>query len=576
VHLEGGGPIWTRQPAGDALARFEERHARLTEVVRRAFADLFRSRRAQTVGLEAAAARDLFDDLDAPDLAARLTAQGFRDPEAAAIALRQIRDGAGPSRTGNRRDALALAPALLTAVRESAAPDRALAQLAEFLARVGARRTFLALLAENPATLRLLVRLFATSEYLTRALLQHPELLDTLVRSDLAVVEKSAAQFAAELDGLLRQAVDVEERLDLLRRYRNDEALRIGIHDIEGELHYSKVSDQLSELADACLHAAYELALAERAARYGVPAGQHLAVLALGKLGSCELNYHSDLDLIFVYGAVPGAAPSPEEVGRFEASGLGAHEFFSKLAQLFMLILQLGTREGIAYKIDTRLRPSGRSGSLVTSLDGFARYHATSSAVWERQALVRARVVCGPPELRAQVEQIVERFVYGRGLSDAELAEIARLRARMERELAREDAQTFNLKMGRGGLVDVEFIAQAAALAHGHEMPELRERGTRRLLDAMGAVGLLGAAEHETLLRAYSFLRGLENRLRIEGEHPIERVRRDPAALIGAARRMGFTEAGVRAGELLLAEYDRHREAVREIYTRRVGRFAAE
>jgi glutamate-ammonia-ligase adenylyltransferase len=413
------------------------------------------------------------------------------------------------------------------------------------------------------------VNLFATSDYLARALLAHPELIDTLVRADQAVATKSEDDFARELDALLGRSSDFEERLDVLRRYRNDEFLRIGSHDVGGELHYEAVSAQLSSLAEVCLRRAYDVALGERVQRYAAPSGLALAVVALGKLGSRELNYHSDLDLIFVYGPASG-----EDDARADAEHGGAQEFFAKFAQLLLMVLQLATREGHVYKTDTRLRPSGQSGPLVTSLAGFERYHAESSAVWERQALIRARVVCGPEPLARRIEQVVARFVFGRGLEPRELSEIARLRARMESELARENARFLNLKVGRGGLVDIEFVAQSLALAHGHERPELRQRATRALLGAAGAVGLLSAGDHAVLASAWSFLRGLENRLRIEGEHPIERIAREPAQLVSAARRMGFPEPDETAGIHLLEELDRHRERVRAVYERLVGRFA--
>jgi [glutamine synthetase] adenylyltransferase / [glutamine synthetase]-adenylyl-L-tyrosine phosphorylase len=572
LHLDGDGAVWQRAPGGDAISRFEGLHEHHTAFVQGAFDELFRSRRTETFGLADAQARDLLDDLDRPDVEARVAALGFSDPAGAVRALRSIRDGVPHSRPESRSTVLALAPALLHAVRESPRPDRALATLAEFLGRVGARRTTTALLAENPGTLRLLVNLFATSEYLSRVLIQHPELLDTLVRSDLVLPSKGSAAMAQELATQLAQATDFEQQLDVLRRFRSDEMLRIGVHDVQGELHYTAVSDQLSALADACLRAAYEIAVAERNERFGRPAGLGLAVMALGKLGSEELNYHSDLDLIFVYGPSEHDHPSTDAAERWAASGLGPQEFFGKVAQLLMLVLQVGTREGIVYKIDTRLRPSGRSGTLVTSLEAFARYHEASSAVWERQALVRARVVCGPPDLARRVSAVVEGFVYGRGLSREEREEIARMRRRLERELARESREFFNLKTGRGGLVDIEFIAQAGALEHGHDRPALRERGTRRLLEGLGAAGLLSEADCATLVAAHAFLRGLENRLRIEGEHPIERIARDPISLAPAARRMGISGDGAEAGRRLIEEYDRRSAATREVYDRLLGR----
>jgi glutamate-ammonia-ligase adenylyltransferase len=575
LHLAGEGPIWTRALGADTLARFDTLHAEHTGIVRRAFAELFRSRREQTTASADRAVRVLIDELDAPDAASRVAELGFQRPEDAIAALRVLRDGPPHERASaeSRRQVRALAPALVDAARRSVAPDRALANLSQFMAGVGARRTFTALLAENPATVRLLINLFATSEYLSRVFMTRPELLDGLVRSDLAVASKDRARLEHELSATLAEAESFEERLDLLRRFRNDEFLRIGIHDIEGELHYTQVSAQLSDLADVCLGKAYDIAVEERRARYGAPAGLHLAVIAMGKLGGGELNYHSDLDLIFVYGPELDRAGSEEEPP--SGSSLAPQEFFSKVAQLMMLVLQLATREGYVYKIDTRLRPSGRSGPLVTSLDGFASYHANSSAVWERQALVRARVVSGPEPLKRQIEQIIERFVYGRGLEPAELAEIARVRARMERELARESKRSYHLKVGRGGLTDIEFVAQALALSHGRDHPTLRQRATRPLIDALGAAGLLDTADHAILADAYSFLRALESRLRIEGDQPIERIPRDPIALASAARRMGYADGGAAAaGQQLLEEYERQREAVRDVYQRLVGRWA--
>jgi glutamate-ammonia-ligase adenylyltransferase len=357
-------------------------------------------------------------------------------------------------------------------------------------------------------------------------------------------------------------------------RWTKDRQFQIGVRLLKGVGDGNTSAGELSDVADVVIGALFPLVTAEFERLHGRLPGRGMAVVALGKLGSRELNYHSDLDLIFVHGSSSDAAVSEEAAQRWRASGLAPHELFGKVAQLLMMVLQLGTREGFVYKIDTRLRPSGRSGPLVTSLDSFARYHQESSAVWERQALVRARVVCGPPELARRVAKIIEGFVYGRGLAPEELAEIARMRRRMERELARETAHELNLKIGRGGLVDIEFIAQAGALAHGHERPELRERATRRLLDALGATGLIGASDHAVLEASYSFLRGLENRLRIEGEHPIERVARDPESLASAARRLGFDGSGAEAGRRLLDEYDRRSAATREVYDRLIGRFA--
>ncbi|MFP6665153.1 MAG: bifunctional [glutamate--ammonia ligase]-adenylyl-L-tyrosine phosphorylase/[glutamate--ammonia-ligase] adenylyltransferase [Deltaproteobacteria bacterium] len=569
-HLTGRGPIWRRMPVGGALGTFDTLHAHHTATVRHAFADLFRDRRAEALSIADERARDLIASLDGDDATTRAATLGFAEPDAAVAALRLLRDGGEvPARSvGAERALRELSPALLEAVLATSAPDRALGLLAEFLRRVGARRSFLSLLAENRATLRLLIRLFATSEFLSRRLLAQPELLDVLVRSDLAKARKTREDLRRELAGRLAAAQGDEASLDALRRFHNDESLRIGINDIEGSLHWAEVSEQLSDLAETSIIGAYDLARGWRESRHGVPAGAGLVVVAMGRLGSRELNYHSDLDLVFVHGADPGAAPGEG------LRGLSEQEFFARLAQTLMGNLQLRTREGYAYRIDTRLRPSGNSGALVSSLAGFRRYHRESSAIWERQALIRARVVCGSPDLALAVSEVIAEFVYGRGLDERELVEIVMMRARMERETANEDALHLNLRTGRGGLVDIEFLAQVLALQYGHADVRLRQRATRPLLDAAAEAGVLGSEEHAILIAGHSFLRGLENRLRIEGEQPVLRVGRRPAELASVARRMGIEAEGARAGKLLLETWDRHRDAVRRVYEQRLGHLA--
>ncbi len=259
-----------------------------------------------------------------------------------------------------------------------------------------------------------------------------------------------------ELMARLAEVRELEDRLDILRRYRTEEFLRIGINDSNGLLDVTEVTEQLTNLAEVCLTGAYEVArtaLMEQLGLSHMP-GQ-LAIVGMGKLGAGELNYNSDLDLIFLYN------PANEE----ESSGtLSAQEFFTKLAQRLISVLQVQTREGHVYKIDTRLRPSGRSGSLVSSLTAFVRYHDTSSQLWERQALLKARVIVAEPSFREAVQAAIERIAYATEIDATGVAEIDRLRGRMEQELAREHAGRFNIKTGRGGIVDIEFLVQMLQL----------------------------------------------------------------------------------------------------------------
>lgn len=229
-------------------------------------------------------------------------------------------------------------------------------------------------------------------------------------------------------------------------------------------------------------------------------------------------------------------------------------------------VLQVQTREGYVYKIDTRLRPSGRSGSLVSSCAAFARYHQTSSQLWERQALIKARAVAGDPAIKSQVDEMLEQFTYRAEIDAGGVAEIDHLRARMEQELARESGSRFNIKTGRGGIVDIEFLVQMLQLRYGQHHPALRQRATLPALDALHTCGILPTDDFQLLSHGYRFLRTLENRLRIERDQPVEALESSDGQLFSVARRLGYE--GKTAADLLLTEYQRQREAIRACYTR--------
>jgi len=241
---------------------------------------------------------------------------------------------------------------------------------------------------------------------------------------------------------------------------------------------------------------------------------------------------------------------------------------FSKFAQRLITVLQVTTREGIVYRIDTRLRPSGQSGPLVSSLESFRRYHQTSAQVWERQALIKARPVAGDPSMRASVAEIVSAFVYRTPLSGAQAREIRRLRERMERELAQESRERMNIKTGRGGLVDVEFLTQMLQLHYGFRSAEVRGRDTLGTLQALNRIGILAAEDYAVLTDGYRFLRRVENALRLAHDRPVEDLDRTRIDLTAVARRMGFAADASGLGDALWQEYELRRERIRACYER--------
>jgi len=469
----------------------------------------------------------------------------------------------------SRRILEQISPLMLREVFESPDPDLALTNLERFLVVIGSRSSYYALLAENRTTLKLLVSLFGMSEFLSKILISHPELLESMVARSYSSTVKSRDMMAMELNGLLEQGEYFEDQLDVLRRYRNEEFLRIGMNDIHGRLGQGEITAQLTILGETCLDAAYRLAVQElkRFGRplyscAGKPAEANLAVIGLGKLGGGELNYHSDLDIIFVYdhqGMTDGEKP------------ITNHEYFAKLAQKMISILTLQTREGYVYKIDTRLRPSGNAGPLVTSLDSFLAYHRREAQIWERQALTKARVVLGDEVLDSQLHDVIRHTVYGFSIDDDGRAEIHRLRMRMETELARETGGSYNIKTGRGGMVDVEFAAQYLQLKYGCRFPELRTTSTIVALKEVQTLGLVPAGAAETLLNGYKFLRKLENRLRIIHDYSSNDLSGSRSYLDKLARRMGYDPGLRHPGTALICDYEEITGKIRDCYDRILG-----
>ncbi len=481
-----------------------------------------------------------------------LAALGFAQPKESTANLEILARGSPHAPASLRRSELleTLAPILLDEISRLPDPDLALRNLADFIAAVGARTSFLALLEQHPSTRRVLLNLFASSSYLSTLFIRHPDMLDTLVRSDLARRRRSREELGHELSGLVNACADFESRLDAIRTFRHQEFLRIAIADVAGELELHDVAGELTLLAETVLGQALDLAYSEVAPRFKIPKALKLSCIAMGRLGAAEMAYNSDLDLIFVYEG--------------EGDAMRGREIAARVAQKLIAILEARTREGYAYKLDLRLRPSGNQGPLVTSLEGFREYHRQSSAVWERQALVRARVVAGDYELGQAVEAAREEFVFGRGLSTSEIGEIAQMRRRMENEIGTESKARLNLKQGRGGLVDVEFVAQMLALAHGYQHRALRKRATRDLLKESEWLQLITGDEAAALRDGYEFIARLENRLRIESDQPAWALPTDPDALRPLARRMGYQGNG--GPQQLLNDLRIRREAIRAAF----------
>jgi [glutamine synthetase] adenylyltransferase / [glutamine synthetase]-adenylyl-L-tyrosine phosphorylase len=501
-----------------------------------------------------------------------LAERRFENVDTAYENLLLLRDGPTHAHLTERGRRLLekIAPLFLQEIFFTPDPDMALANLEKFLRAVGPRSSFYALLAENRELLRLLVSLFGMSEFLSQIFILHPELLDNMVSAATLSLSSDRIISGEELLAQLQQAEYFEDRLDELRRFRHEGFLCIGMDDIRGNLSQTDIAGRLTKLAETCLNAAHNLAKFELS-RFGRPTcidasgterEADFAILGMGKLGGGELNYHSDLDIIYVYD-YQGTTDGEKKISN--------HEYFAKLGQKIISILSTPTREGYVYKIDTRLRPSGNAGPLVTSLESFTNYHRTEAHPWERQALTKARVMLGGEALKADIEAIISDTVYGRSADEEVRNEIHRLRMRMEHELAREKEGSYNIKTGRGGMVDVEFIVQYLQLKHGMDFPETRSINTLEALQALRDCACITDEDFTTLQEGYTFLRHLENRLRIIHDYSMNDLGGSQSYLNKLALRLGYEEKRRNPGEVLMKDYERITEAVRGVFERILG-----
>ncbi|RMD96618.1 MAG: bifunctional [glutamate--ammonia ligase]-adenylyl-L-tyrosine phosphorylase/[glutamate--ammonia-ligase] adenylyltransferase, partial [Deltaproteobacteria bacterium] len=366
------------------------------------------------------------------------------------------------------------------------------------------------------------------------------------------------------------------ERLLALRRYKNLEVLRIGMNDINGALRSEETTEQLTLLAEVCLGKVYDLVCEAVATQFGPPrfrvgtagavrAGS-LSILALGRLGQGELSYSSDLDLIFLYDL---GEELPEAEGA--CARISPHAYFTKIAQRMISALSLPSEEGFLYKIDTRLRPSGNAGPLVTSREAFLAYHTQGQARvaqnWEKVALLKARAVAGDLHLGARIVSIVQETLYGMNPDAAVLSDLEAMRSRIEKELAREDRSRYNVKTGRGGLVDLEFMVQMLQRSQGGRYVSLRTTSIREALRHLSETKYFSSTDQRFLEEAYDFLRRLEHALRIVHDRPIDDLTCLADNLDQIAARMGYR--GSRkggGGSALLARYREITRGVRQYY----------
>ena len=455
------------------------------------------------------------DDIEA----AALEELGYRQAQSSIAALQDLRasNRVAVLQVEGRERLDQFMPQLLRACGETDNPDLALERVLPLVVAVVRRSAYLVLLMENPPALAELALLCGASPWIAEQMARHPVLLDEFL--DRASLYNAPGK--DELRNLLQQQVarlapdDLEAQMDTLRYFKAAQVLRVAASEIADRLPVMKVSDNLTWIAEVILEQVLAVAWADLVHKYGEPnrdsEGYGFAVFGYGKLGGIELGYGSDLDLVFVSDA---ARQGSTDGNRSLANTV----FYMRLGQRMIHILETRMNMGQLYEVDMRLRPDGESGSLVPSVEGFAKYQKSGAWTWEHQALVRARFVAGDSAVAQKVQGVREEVLCQQRDPDELAAEVVKMRRRMrEHLLPSEDAEHFHLKQGSGGIVDIEFMVQYAVLAWANGHPELAHWSDNvRILEVLGRAALLDREEAQALADAYIAYRGAAHQLALQ------------------------------------------------------------
>jgi len=466
-------------------------------------------------------------------LSESLARAGFGHADEATRLLLELRASSLVRRLdeAGRKRLQALLPALLAEIALAGAngPDRQLAVLTRILRIIEAirqRSAYFSLLQESAGARARLVELCGHGDFLAQQIASHPLLLDELLDERLLSELPGRAELARELALRMDQARDEEpeHQVEALRHFQRAAIFRVAVADLTGRLPVMQVSDRLTEIAELILERAMDLGWAQMTAQFGVPhCGEgtsrrpvRIAAAGYGKLGGIELGYSSDLDLVFLHDSrgelqeTEGARPIDNQV------------FFVRIAQRIVHLLTMHSSAGRLYEVDVRLRPSGKGGLLVTSIDAFAQYQREEAWTWEHQALLHARAVAGAPDLRSEFEKVRLDVLSNVVRRETLQKEVREMRERMRRELSKASGGDFDLKQDPGGVADIEFLAQYWALNSVKSHPAVALfSDTIRQLESVASADLVPQATVDELTQAYRAYRTRTHHLSLAGRPPI-------------------------------------------------------
>jgi glutamate-ammonia-ligase adenylyltransferase len=453
---------------------------------------------------------------DDPGTVAALKEMGFSQPSEVLAAVRAWHHGRYPAvRSARARERLTeVQPLLIAALADTADPDRALASFDRFLAELPAGVQLFSLLRANTGLLRLLADIMGTAPRLSRILSRRRRLLDAVLDPGTLAVLPTADELDRLIVGEIGDAKDMQEVLDDARVVGSEQQFLIGIRVLSGAITANQAGGAYALLAERLIDALKRAAEREFERVHGVVPGGGTAVLAMGKLGGREMTAASDIDLILIYDFDADATQSSG------ARPLAPTHFYARLTQRLISALSSATAEGTLYEVDMRLRPSGQKGPVATQFASFVDYQANEAWTWEHMALTRARPISGPPELRARVNAAIRNALVKPRDQAKIAADVRDMRERIVKE--KGTADIWELKQVRGGLVDVEFIAQYLQLVHAAAHPEVLDQNTLEAFRKLRDAGVLAPGHAEKLMTATRLLHDLTQVLRLCLEGPFD------------------------------------------------------
>ncbi len=446
---------------------------------------------------------------DDPETLETLSRMGFARPADASAIVRGWHYGRYPAtRSPAARERLTeLLPALLAAMARAGDADSGLAAFDRFLEGLPAGLQLFSLLRANPHLLDLLVTILVTAPELATRLSRRPRLFDTVLAPDFFAPLPGHEEYREMLREAAPPELSVEEVLDAARLFANEQKFRIGVRMITETVTPREASLAYTALADVQVERMLEVAREQMRQAHGELPGSSLCVLAMGKLGGCEMTATSDLDLIVI-------CDYPKDAeGSTGPRSIAPGRYFARLTQRLITALSAPTAEGVLYEVDMRLRPSGSQGPVATHVESFRRYQAESAWIWEYMALTRARVIAGSGKLRRQVEEIIRQTLTRRREADEVRAAALKMRSRIHEE--KPPRSVWDMKLARGGLNDIEFIAQSLQLIHASGKPQVLARDTESALRNLAGAGALSESDAKVLLEAHGLYHHLTHILRL-------------------------------------------------------------